>query len=114
MMERTIEQELNGASGEELNIPAEAAEVRRGMDFSFLKAPTGEGSIEEYLQHPMNFNESRGMARILRGLSGMFDNLNYALVDIVVGIMDLSKSSKLRGANENDRYANISERGGVS
>jgi len=57
-------------------------------DFSFLKAPTGEGSVEEYLEHPLNFDKKKSTARIIRGLTGLFGMLNYALIDITLGIIE--------------------------
>lgn len=69
------------------------------LDFSFLTAQTGEGSIEDYLLHPLNFNESKGMARVLRGLTGMFGSLSYAIVDVIIGGLDLLKSNKKVGKN---------------
>lgn len=57
----------------------------------WLKAPTGEGKIEDYIDHPMNFNNSKPVAQVLRGLTGMFNNLNYAAIDVVLGIMKMKK-----------------------
>ena len=48
-------------------------------------SPTGDGSVDEYVTHPLNFSESKGLAQIIRGLEGMLDSLDYALVDIAVG-----------------------------
>lgn len=64
---------------------------RRGLDLSFLKAETGEGPIESYFDHPLNFNESKGMARILRGATGLFGSLNLAIIDIGIGLLDVMK-----------------------
>jgi hypothetical protein len=58
---------------------------------SFLTAPTGEGSIASYLDHPMNYNNSDGMAQVIRGLTGMFGSLNKAAIDIVLGVMRMRK-----------------------
>lgn len=63
-------------------------------DMSFLLAPTGEGSIEDYVDHPMNPNESRGVARILRGATGMLGQLNYAIIDIALGTIEVMKEGK--------------------
>lgn len=57
----------------------------------FLKAKTGEGSIENYIHHPMNIKENIHFARILRGLTGMFNSLDYAIIDVVVGILGFMK-----------------------
>lgn len=75
-------------------------ETKKGLDLSFLKAPTGEGSVHDYIDHALNFNNSKGMARVLRGVTGLMGDLNLAIVDIIVGALDVLKSSK--GANKND------------
>jgi hypothetical protein len=50
-----------------------------------LKSPTGEGPIEDYINQPLNFDNSKGMAQVLRGLTGLLGSLNYAVIDIVLG-----------------------------
>ena len=60
-------------------------------DLSFLAAPTGNGSIDEYIEHPLNFDGRRSTARILRGLTGICGELNYALVDIGLGVIEKIK-----------------------
>jgi hypothetical protein len=59
-----------------------------------LTAETGEGSIDSYLQHPMNFNNSKSMGRILRGLTGIIGNLSLAIIDIGLGVLEFSKENK--------------------
>lgn len=59
-----------------------------------LKAETGAGAIGDYLDHPMNFNKSHGLAQILRGLTGMIGNLNLAVIDVVMGALRFSKERK--------------------
>ncbi len=68
------------------------------FDLSILKTKTGEGSIETYIEHPLNFNKSKGMAQMIRGLTGLFGALDLALIDIFVGLMQISKDKKV-GAN---------------
>lgn len=63
-------------------------------DMSFILAPTGDGPVEEYIDHPMNIKGSRGSARILRGLTGMLGQLNYAIVDIALGTIEVMKEGK--------------------
>ena len=72
--------------------------VRIAMpDLSFLAAPTGAGTIEEYVEHPLNFDRTKSTARILRGLTGICGELNYALIDIGLGVIEKIKE---RGHNE--------------
>ncbi len=78
----------------EANITGECVEQQRVTmpDLSFLAASTGEGSIESYIEHPLNFDKTASTARILRGFTGLCGQLDYALIDILLGIVD-----KLRG-----------------
>lgn len=66
-------------------------------DLSFLAAHTGAGTIEEYVDHPLNFDRTKSTARILRGLTGICGELNYALIDIGLGVIEKIKE---RGHNE--------------
>lgn len=56
-----------------------------------LTSETGEGSIEDYIDHPMNFKKSQGIAQILRGVTGLGANLRLAIVDIGFGALRFSK-----------------------
>jgi hypothetical protein len=74
----------------------EAAEMqplvqRPRFDFSKLTAETGEGSIEEYMTHPMNWDNSKETARIIRGVTGIAGKLNLAIVDILIGLFGIQK-----------------------
>lgn len=66
-----------------------------------LTAETGEGSIEEYIDHPMNFKNSKGLAQMLRGFTGIIGNLKLAVIDVVFGFLRFSSENK--GGNMNDR-----------
>lgn len=97
MSDRPIDEEIEG-----LGSPAaapeslEAVPVRR-MDFGFLKARTGEGPVESYLDHPLNFTSSKAMAHTIRGMTGMLGALDLAVVDIGVGLMHWFKDRKKVG-----------------
>jgi hypothetical protein len=99
MQESTIEQEmyheekiLNTEGIQEQNEVEQSQGI--GIDLSILKSQTGEGSVSDYLEHPLNFNKSNGLARILRGLTGIMGNLNLAIIDIVVGTLEFFKERK--------------------
>lgn len=62
--------------------------------FDMLKAKTGSGTIESYNLHPLNFNNSKSIGQIVRGLSGMFGSLDFALIDIFVGILSIFKERR--------------------
>lgn len=71
-------------------------EGSKGISFNleWLKTPTGDGAIEEYIEHPLNFFKSKGFAQILRGATGFFGNLKLAVIDIVLGILQFAKERK--------------------
>jgi len=54
--------------------------------FDILKTETGQGDIEIYKNHPLNFNKSDSISQILRGATGFFGKLNLAIIDILLGI----------------------------
>ena len=56
------------------------------LDF-ILNTRTGQGSIETYDKHDLNFTGTRGTAHIIRGLVGFFGNTDRAIVDVVVGVL---------------------------
>lgn len=72
------------------------AEPKNEFFNKIITAETGEGSIESYLDHPMNFNNSMGLAQTLRGLTGIIGNLNLAIIDIVFGALRFSKEKRNR------------------
>ena len=53
--------------------------------FDILKTKTGQGSIDNYIDSPLNFNKSEGVAQILRGFTGFLGSLDYAILDIILG-----------------------------
>jgi hypothetical protein len=67
---------------------------RRGFNVEWLKAETGEGDVEDYLNHPLNASNNRFLAQILRGLTGMFGSMRFAVADIIIGVMDYMKERK--------------------
>ena len=71
-------------------------------DFSVLFSPTGPGPVSDYYDHPFNINESKGVARILRGLTGIAGNLDYAIVDITLGAVEVYQEGhkKKEASNE--------------
>ncbi|MBK5251097.1 MAG: hypothetical protein JJE29_00405 [Peptostreptococcaceae bacterium] len=99
-MEKTIAEELMEENVKAEGIPNEAGasveaepveKENGGFNLNFLNTPTGPGSIDEYMDHPLNFNESKGMAQIIRGLTGFVDDMALAIIDILVGGFRLFK-----------------------
>ena len=79
-----------------------ADEVPRGsvaFDFSFFKARTGDGSIDDYMDHALNFKRSRGVAQMLRGFTGLLGELDLAVIDITLGAFQTMKE---KGGAESD------------
>lgn len=75
-----------GDVGDDAGIPGqEAGETLKVKLPDFLLAKTGPGNIESYINHPLNVKDNAGLAQIIRGLTGMFNSLDYAVVDIIVG-----------------------------
>lgn len=101
----TISEHLAAKGLEEPVIAAIPEEVQpqtggMGIDMGFLMKPTGAGSIESYLDHPLNFKHSRGLAQMIRGATGMFgEGLNSAIVDIGFGGMAFMQERKAANAD---------------
>lgn len=74
-----------------------------------LTAETGEGSIGDYIDHPLNFLKSKGLAQVLRGFTGIFGTLSLAIIDIALGGLQFTKERK-QGVINND----VSGGGGFS
>ena len=53
----------------------------------FLTKPTGSGPVSSYVDHPMNFRNSDGLARMIRGFEGLLGQLDYWPVDVTIGLM---------------------------
>lgn len=64
------------------------------IDFSWIKTKTGPGSVDDYVDHPLNFSESRGVAQVLRGASGLVGSLDLAVIDIVIGAFNTARERK--------------------
>lgn len=77
----------------------EQAPARRFEIPEWVKAQTGPGDVEDYITHPLNFGKSRGVAQILRGLTGIVGELRYALLDIVMGAGHWAKERKVKVAD---------------
>jgi len=74
--------------------PEESNRPGISLDFSFLTAKTGPGSVEDYIDHPLNFKQSKGMAQMIRGFTGIAGELDLAIVDITLGAFNYAKEEK--------------------
>lgn len=64
----------------------------------FLTTETGEGEINDYVNHPLNIWQSSGVAQMIRGITGFVgNNLRLAVVDIVFGYFRY-RNEQLKGA----------------
>jgi hypothetical protein len=61
-----------------------------------ITAETGEGPLSSYRNHTINFTGDDGGARLARGMTGLFDNLNLAVVDLVVGAVQLLMRNSIK------------------
>lgn len=68
-------------------------------DLSIILAKTGSGSIEDYIDHPLNRSGSRGLAQMIRGITGILGETDFAIVDIALGALEYTKE-KGHGASE--------------
>jgi len=41
-----------------------------------------------YIQHPLNFRNSNGLGRMIRGLEGALGSLNYWPLDVTIGLLE--------------------------
>jgi len=83
------------------------------FDFSFLKTPTGSGTIESYLDHVLNPGHSKGLAQMLRGFTGIAGELNLAILDITFGAFEYlkeNKKAKPQPQQANNNGVNLYER----
>lgn len=65
------------------------------IDLSWLKAKTGPGTIESYIDHPLDASRSRGVAQILRGVTGLAGDLDLAVIDIGLGLVEVIKEKRV-------------------
>lgn len=91
--ENEFEENIGGGSPTDPNFEEPMSNGFK-FDLSFLKTPTGDGSIEERIDHPLNFFKSKGLAQMIRGFEGFAGNLKLAIVDIVMGAFQFMKEKK--------------------
>ena len=95
--EKSLDQEILEGEIPPVGEPETEQDETQGRGFSlpqWIMAETGDGPIESYIEHPLNFNQSRGFAQILRGLSGILGNLKLAVIDISLGVLQVLKERK--------------------
>lgn len=69
---------------------------------AWARTQTGSGDlIPTYTEHPLNFRrdpEGRdGLARVIRAGTGWLGELNFAIVDLVLGLIQLAGAGRNRG-----------------
>lgn len=99
LLREAINDEAAEVAAAEMITPAEDFEDAPGVrfnmpDLSFLLAKTGAGAVEEYIDHPLNFDNTKSTARILRGLTGIAGELDYAIIDIGLGCLEKIKEKR--------------------
>lgn len=88
---------IPGVDFEPLLPPEDVIQPKRSfIDFEKIKAQTGAGDLSEYKNHPLNWNQSKPVARIIRGFTGLLGELNFAVVDILIGFFELSSKKGLK------------------
>lgn len=83
-----------------LDVDAEELFRPAQLDFSWIRAKTGPGSIESYINHPLNTTNSRGVAQMLRGATGLLGDLDLAVIDIGLGAVEVLRERKGAAVSE--------------
>ncbi len=63
--------------------------------WDIITTKTGQGNLENYIDNPLNYDNTKETGQVLRGLSGFTGDLDLAVVDIIMGIF--RKASKKKG-----------------
>lgn len=103
----TIKQAIEAQQGEPLEpdnpIQMESTEEQKPKEqkpkfdmIEFLTRETGDGEVSEYLSHPLNFNQSQSIGKVIRGFTGLLGkSLKFAILDIITGLLQFSKERKV-------------------
>lgn len=86
------------------NIKEDQQQKPQNNILQILFSQTGEGTIESYNNHPMNIKNDKSISQILRGFTGILGNLNFALIDILLGGFSFFKDK-----NNNSNIIDIKE-----
>lgn len=63
-----------------------------------LKTPTGGGAVSSYLDHPLNFAKSEGLAQVIRGITGFLGDTAFAVVDVIFGLIRFAWERRAKNA----------------
>lgn len=97
----TIKEAIETQQGEPLEenpIQMESLEEQKPKFdmIEFLTRETGDGEVSEYLNHPLNFNQSQSIGKVIRGFTGLLGkSLKFAMLDIITGLLQFSKERKV-------------------
>jgi len=69
---------------ETVDIPLEQPD---SIWLKIINAESPDKKIPEYTTHPLNYDHKQSTGRIIRGLEGMIGNLDRALVDMIMGVV---------------------------
>ncbi|MBX6773022.1 MAG: hypothetical protein IRY83_14935 [Chloroflexi bacterium] len=90
MPERTIADEMEDEGSARVEDAGDRAPTDRTPWWArVLKAPARTDDLAGYLSHPLNPSGTPAGARIARGLSAMFGGLELAVVDLMLGVLQL-------------------------
>ena len=53
-----------------------------------LTAESPKKEVNEYLNHPLNFDQDKSTGKIIRGAEGIIGNLDRAIIDILIGVIE--------------------------
>jgi len=61
---------------------------KENLATKIFNAPSPKKKVEEYLNHPLNFDQEISTGRIIRGVEGIIGNLDRAMVDVILGVIE--------------------------
>ena len=79
-IKQMIDNEAENPSPE--NVP-----TQRGLLEQILTAPTPIKTLDEYVSHPLNYDGKNSTGRIIRGTEGIIGNLDKAVIDLIMGLV---------------------------
>lgn len=91
-----IQDDVDLTGGDQIQIPEQPQPSKLEEILKGLKTPTGDGPVEEYMDKPLNFGKTpeskRAIARMLRGVTGFLGSLDFAVIDVVMGFLELNNT----------------------
>lgn len=103
-----LAKDLPSADGSPQSAPTTTQEKKPEIPsiLRFLKVKSPDTPLESYKNHPLNFLKSEGLGQVIRGFEGLFGELKYAIVDIVIGGIRLFFEKRHENLNNRSDFNN--------